>query len=224
MLFKDCELKNYNQDNPPSLQLSFGIRKNLRQPSKTTNVRKAAVLDYHDHINAPSSIPTFLLSSIKVSLSFAYNNEPAQRYRPTFVTKPEILEYQYADEYISIMPYDEHKQDIIFLGPKQKKTEDFEDTETPTFDEELEELHGSEQSSSLLTSHHSTFGRQHEELYCLVTTGLESLLLGRSERTNQREKSLQNLSQLAPSVFSPGYYRVRPSPISPKTQLIDSKN
>ncbi|PWY93719.1 hypothetical protein BO94DRAFT_460289 [Aspergillus sclerotioniger CBS 115572] len=179
------------------------------------------VLGYNDIIHPPSSIPSVLLSSIKVSLSFAHNEEHAQVYIPTSMAKPEIPEDQYRTGYISILPYDEHKQDMLLFGLEQKKPEDSEDTETPTFIEELEELHGSEQSSSLLTSHHTTFGRvspdtRHKELYNLITTGLESLLLGCSEGSYQSEKGLQSLPQLAPSVFSPGYYRE----MSQRSQLI----
>ncbi|PYI06657.1 hypothetical protein BO78DRAFT_445269 [Aspergillus sclerotiicarbonarius CBS 121057] len=181
------------------------------------------VLHYQDDINPPSNIPIVRLSTIKVTLSFTYNDKHTRLYLPTFMTKPKVPVHQHQAGYISIIPYDEHVQDMILFGPEQKKPEDLENSEATTFIEELEELHESEQSSSLPISHQSAYGRappdtQHEELYSLITTGLESLLLGNNEGNNNSEKSLQNLPQLAPSVFSPGYHKE----MSQRSQLIPS--
>ncbi|RAL05791.1 uncharacterized protein BO80DRAFT_440539 [Aspergillus ibericus CBS 121593] len=139
------------------------------------------------------------------------------------MTKSEVLGCQYQTQSISIIPYDEHEQGLVFYGPGQKETEDYEATEASAFIEELEELHESEQSSSILTFDQSFFKEtpqdtQHEEFYSLIITSLESLLLGHNESNTQSEKRLQSLPQLFPSAFSPGYYKE----MSQRSQLIPS--
>lgn len=200
-----------------SFELIIGIRRDLEQSSKTKSARKTALFDHLDDVQTPVHIQTVNLSTVNAFMSFTSKTESAQLYilDTDSLTKPNLVGDYYYKNYIL-----KHTQDTIFFGPQQSVyKESSEDTQVTSFVDELEELHESEQVSSLLTPQEGFFERaspagQHEQLYDLFKVGLESLLFGRTSSTNHSDlqnKTLQPLSQIAPSVFSPNYHKVSSS-------------
>ncbi|RDK47363.1 hypothetical protein M752DRAFT_262283 [Aspergillus phoenicis ATCC 13157] len=210
-LFKSCN--HFHYSDLTSFELIIGIRRNLKQSSKTKSARKTALFDHLDDVQTPVHIQTVNLSTVNAFMSFTSKTESAQLYilDTDSLTKPNLVGDYYYKNYIL-----KHTQDTIFFGPQQSVyKESSEDTQVTSFVDELEELHESEQVSSLLTPQEGFFERaspagQHEQLYDLFKVGLESLLFGRTSSTNHSDlqnKTLQPLSQIAPSVFSPNYHK-----------------
>ncbi|GLA45734.1 hypothetical protein AnigIFM63604_006689 [Aspergillus niger] len=216
-LFKSCN--HFHYSDLTSFELIIGIRRDLKQSSKTKSARKTALFDHLDDVQTPVHIQTVNLSTVNAFMSFTSKTESAQLYilDTDSLTKPNLVGDYYYKNYIL-----KHTQDTIFFGPQQSVyKESSEDTQVTSFVDELEELHESEQVSSLLTPQEGFFERaspagQHEQLYDLFKVGLESLLFGRTSSTNHSDlqnKTLQPLSQIAPSVFSPNYHKDQPSQI-----------
>ncbi|RDH21027.1 hypothetical protein M747DRAFT_350246 [Aspergillus niger ATCC 13496] len=210
-LFKSCN--HFHYSDLTSFELIIGIRRDLKQSSKTKSARKTALFDHLDDVQTPVHIQTVNLSTVNAFMSFTSKTESAQLYilDTDSLTKPNLVGDYYYKNYIL-----KHTQDTIFFGPQQSVyKESSEDTQVTSFVDELEELHESEQVSSLLTPQEGFFERaspagQHEQLYDLFKVGLESLLFGRTSSTNHSDlqnKTLQPLSQIAPSVFSPNYHK-----------------
>ncbi|KAL7656466.1 hypothetical protein ACMYSQ_005554 [Aspergillus niger] len=221
-LFKSCN--HFHYSDLTSFELIIGIRRNLKQSSKTKSARKTALFDHLDDVQTPVHIQTVNLSTVNAFMSFTSKTESAQLYilDTDSLTKPNLVGDYYYKNYIL-----KHTQDTIFFGPQQSVyKESSEDTQVTSFVDELEELHESEQVSSLLTPQEGFFERaspagQHEQLYDLFKVGLESLLFGRTSSTNHSDlqnKTLQPLSQIAPSVFSPNYHKE----MSQRSHLIPS--
>ncbi|GLA01595.1 hypothetical protein AnigIFM60653_000529 [Aspergillus niger] len=207
-----CSSKVFSGD-LTSFELIIGIRRDLKQSSKTKSARKTALFDHLDDVQTPVHIQTVNLSTVNAFMSFTFKTESAQLYilDTDSLTKPNLVGDYYYKNYIL-----KHTQDTIFFGPQQSVyKENSEDTQVTSFVDELEELHESEQVSSLLTPQEGFFERaspagQHEQLYDLFKVGLESLLFGptsSTSRSDPQNRTLQPLSQIAPSVFSPNYHK-----------------
>ncbi|KAL3254702.1 hypothetical protein ABHI18_008757 [Aspergillus niger] len=216
-LFKSCN--HFHYSDLTSFELIIGIRRDLKQSSKTKSARKTALFDHLDDVQTPVHIQTVNLSTVNAFMSFTFKTESAQLYilDTDSLTKPNLVGDYYYKNYIL-----KHTQDTIFFGPQQSVyKENSEDTQVTSFVDELEELHESEQVSSLLTPQEGFFERaspagQHEQLYDLFKVGLESLLFGptsSTSRSDPQNRTLQPLSQIAPSVFSPNYHKDQPSQI-----------
>ncbi|GLA10702.1 hypothetical protein AnigIFM62618_000299 [Aspergillus niger] len=210
-LFKSCN--HFHYSDLTSFELIIGIRRDLKQSSKTKSARKTALFDHLDDVQTPVHIQTVNLSTVNAFMSFTFKTESAQLYilDTDSLTKPNLVGDYYYKNYIL-----KHTQDTIFFGPQQSVyKENSEDTQVTSFVDELEELHESEQVSSLLTPQEGFFERaspagQHEQLYDLFKVGLESLLFGptsSTSRSDPQNRTLQPLSQIAPSVFSPNYHK-----------------
>ncbi|GKZ37409.1 hypothetical protein AbraIFM66950_008932 [Aspergillus brasiliensis] len=125
--------------------------------------------------------------------------------------EPDLVEDYYLNYILK------HTQKPFFFDHQEEYTDTSEDIQVTSFIAELDELHETEQGSSLPTPQEDLFERtplngQHEQLYGLFTIGLESLLLGHTASNAHRStqnKMLQPLSEIVPSVFSPNYHRVR---------------
>ncbi|GLA56983.1 hypothetical protein AtubIFM54640_000645 [Aspergillus tubingensis] len=126
----------------------------------------------------------------------------------------------------SLTTPDSTTQDTILFDPQPDLyASNSEDTQATSFIDELEGLLESEQSSPLPTPTEESFEEippkeQREQLYDLFSIGLESLLFGRTASINRgqpQSKKLQPLSQIAPSVFTPNYHRVRPITTTTRT-------
>ncbi|GKZ21861.1 hypothetical protein AbraIFM66951_009380 [Aspergillus brasiliensis] len=125
--------------------------------------------------------------------------------------KPDLVEDYYLNYILR------HTQKPFFFDHQEEYTDTSEDIQVTSFIDELDELHETEQGSSLPTPQEDLFERtplngQHEQLYGLFTIGLESLLLGHTASNAHRStqnKMLQPLPEIVPSVFSPNYHRVR---------------
>ncbi|GCB23946.1 hypothetical protein AAWM_06831 [Aspergillus awamori] len=214
-LFKSCN--HFHYSDLTSFELIIGIRRDLKQSSKTKSARKTALFDHLDDVQTPVHIQTVNLSTVNAFMSFTFKTESPQLYilDTDSLTKPNLVGDYYYKNYIL-----KHTQDTIFFGPQQSVyKENSEDTQVTSFVDELEELHESEQVSSLLTPQEGFFegaspAGQHEQLYDLFKVGLESLLFGptsSTSRSDPQNRTLQPLSQIAPSVFSPNYHKT-PSP------------
>ncbi|GKZ58327.1 hypothetical protein AnigIFM49718_004142 [Aspergillus niger] len=216
-LFKSCN--HFHYSDLTSFELIIGIRRDLKQSSKTKSARKTALFDHLDDVQTPVHIQTVNLSTVNAFMSFTFKTESPQLYilDTDSLTKPNLVGDYYYKNYIL-----KHTQDTIFFGPQQSVyKENSEDTQVTSFVDELEELHESEQVSSLLTPQEGFFegaspAGQHEQLYDLFKVGLESLLFGptsSTSRSDPQNRTLQPLSQIAPSVFSPNYHKDQPSQI-----------
>ncbi|PWY86213.1 hypothetical protein BO70DRAFT_423472 [Aspergillus heteromorphus CBS 117.55] len=220
---------NLHQDISLTFRLAFGIQRDDKQPLRMRRARKEALFDQHGDVSPPIHISTIQLSTINISLGF---DRPTPIYIPPVLnTKPcpseEQLESQTPlpnlDEYEHEYEYEE---DVILLEDQPKMAEPDSNSEVLSFMEELSDLSWSEQNSSISISQDSFPGIsqpeiQHEDLYNIFTMSLESLLFGRHSNYNDPGTgNLQCLSNIAPSVFSPGYHRA----MTQRSQLIPTIN
>ncbi|PWY63418.1 hypothetical protein BO83DRAFT_412053 [Aspergillus eucalypticola CBS 122712] len=200
-------------DNVTSFKLIIGIQRDLKQ-SKTRPTRKTTLFDYLDNIHPPDYINTVYLSTVNASMTFTTKNKTAQlyilNYADSLTTPDSVGDYCYM-KYIL-----KSTQDTILFDPQPNLyASNSEDTQATSFIDELEGLLESEQSSPLPTPTEESFeeippNEQRGQLNNLFTIGLEALLFGRTAPTNQSDsqsKTLQPLSQIAPSVFTPNYHR-----------------
>ena len=219
-LFKGYSHLHYG--NVASFELIIGIQRDLKQ-SKTRPTRKTTLFDYLDNIHPPDYIKTVHLSTVNASMTFTTKDETAQLYilNADSLTKPDSVgDYCYM-KYIL-----KSTQDPILFDPQPHLyANNSDNTQATSFIDELEGLLESEQSPPTPTESFETIPpkEQREQLYDLFSIGLESLLFGRTASINRghlQSKKLQPLSQIAPSVFTPNYHRVRP--ITTTTRTINS--
>lgn len=219
-LFKSYSHLHYG--NFTSFKLIIGIQRDLKQ-SKTRPTRKTMLFDYLDNIHPPDYIKSVYLSTVNTSMSFTTKDGTAQLYilNTDSLTKPDAVgNYCYMDYILN------STQNTILFDPQADLyTDNSDNTQATSFIDELEGLLESEQSPPTPTESFETIPpkEQREQLYDLFSIGLESLLLGRTASINRghlQSKKLQPLSQIAPSVFTPNYHRVRP--ITTTTRTINS--